>query len=467
MKSFPMFIRTTGRRVIIVGGGEQAAQKTRLLLKTDAELMLVAPYLEDELQEVVDSNRAQHSETLSSEIFQGAAMAFIGTGCPGLDAAAHALANSVGCPVNVVDQPDLCDMTTPAILDRDPVVIAIGSEGTAPVLTREIKTRLEAMLPQSLGGLAALAGRLRSSVNRHIPRAQRRAFWAWVFKGAPSATWVRGAEREAAKEIKKAIAEGGLPSEDPNTGHIALVGAGPGARDLLTLRAVQRLQEADVILYDRLVDAEVLELARRDAQRIFVGKHVGAHSWPQDRINQMIVSKARKGLRVVRLKSGDPGIFGRAGEEISAARKAGITVEIVPGVTAASAAGASLTRSLTERGVANTLVLASGTGCADDPTPDSTRHSGPGTTTALYMSVAGAKRLSRKWMQQGMPSNNRVDICIDVSKPSQRHLVATVATVSETLSEHDVNGCAVLLVTWPKQSAIRPILAHNSLKYSA
>ena len=124
-------------------------------------------------------------------------------------------------------------------------------------------------------------------------------------------------------------------------------------------------------------------------------------------------------------------------------------------------------RSLTERGVANTLVLASGTGCADDPTPDSTRHSGPGTTTALYMSVAGAKRLSRKWMQQGMPSNNRVDICIDVSKTSERHLVATVATVSETLSEHDVNGCAVLLVTWPKQSAIRPILAHNSLKYSA
>lgn len=245
------------------------------------------------------------------------------------------------------------------------------------------------------------------------------------------------------------------------------MGAGPGARDLLTLRAVQRLQEADVILYDRLVDTEVLELARRDAQRIFVGKHVGAHSWPQDKINQMIVAEARKGLRVVRLKSGDPRIFGRAGEEISAARKVGITVEIIPGVTAASAAGASLTRSLTERSVANTLVLASGAGCTDDPTPDSTRHSSPRTTTALYMSAAGAERISHKWMQQRIPSNNRVDICIDVSKPSQRHLVATFATVSETLSEHDVNGCAVLLVTWPKQSAIRPILAHNSLKYSA
>ena len=458
MQAFPMFIRTTGRRVVIVGGGEQAAQKVRLLLKTDTRLVLVADTLEDELQGLVASGRAEHVMTLTIDVFDDAAMAFVGTGCPGLDAAVHGLAKAARCPVNVVDQPDLCDMTTPAIVDRDPIVVAIGSEGTSPVLTREIKTQLERTLPQSLGGLAALAGRLRPSVTQNVPRAGRRAFWAWVFKGAPRATWVRGAEREAARAIKDAIAAGGAP-EAVSAGQISLVGAGPGARDLLTLRAVERLQEADVIFYDRLVDEAVLELARRDAERVFVGKHVGAHAWPQDRINRMIVAEAARGRRVVRLKSGDPGIFGRAGEEIDAARAAGIPIEVVPGVTAASAAGASLGRSLTERGVANTLVLATGTGRADDPQPDATRLSGPGTTTALYMSVGQAARLASDWMARGMPAGCPVEICVDVSKASERHVSATVGTLAAEISAREVTGCAILLVTWPDEAGLEVALA--------
>lgn len=449
MKAFPMFIRTSGRRVVIVGGGEQAAQKARLLLKTDAEIVVVAWQPEAELQAFADAGRISLSEELSCDAFDGAAMAFVGTGCPGLDAAAHAFAKAARCPVNVVDQPDLCDMTTPAIVDRDPIVVAIGSEGTAPVLTREIKTQLETTLPQTLGGLAALAGRLRPSVARALPRDNRRAFWAWVFKGGPRADWVRGAEREAARSIKDAIAEGRAGQAGPQTGQLTLVGAGPGAKDLLTLRAVERLQEADVIFYDRLVEEDVLELARRDAERVFVGKHVGAHHWPQDRINQLIVAEAQKGRRVVRLKSGDPGIFGRAGEEIEAARAAGIPVEIVPGVTAASAAGASLTRSLTERGVANTLVLSTGTGSAKDPLPDSTRLCGPGTTTAFYMSARQADRLARRLMDQGLSGQSAVEICVDVSKPTQRHLSATVATLAACMQAQAITGCAILLVTWP------------------
>lgn len=456
MKAFPMFIRTTGRRVVIVGGAEQAAQKARLLLKTDAALVLVAPTLEDELQALVQDGRATHATDLSAQLFTGAAMAFIGTGCPGLDAAAHALAKAAHCPVNVVDQPELCDMTTPAIVDRDPIVVAIGSEGTAPVLTRDIKTRLEQMLPQTLGGLAALAGRLRPSVERRVPRARRRAFWAWAFKGAPRHAWARGQERDVARTLKSAIEAGGPPEQD-SAGQISLVGAGPGARDLLTLRAVERLQEADVIFYDRLVDAEVLELARRDAERVFVGKHVGAHAWPQDRINHMIVAAARKGQRVVRLKSGDPGIFGRATEELDAARAAGVAVELVPGVTAASAAGAMLGRSLTERNVADTLVLTTGTGCASDPAPDSTRHSGPGTTTAFYMGVRHARRLACDLMQKGLPANAPVDIACDISKPGERHIATTLGTLAETLDRNHVTGCAVMLVTWPKPCAERSL----------
>ncbi|MEM0948087.1 MAG: siroheme synthase CysG [Pseudomonadota bacterium] len=451
MKAFPMFFRTTGRRVVIVGGGEQAAQKARLLLKTDAELLLVAGALEDELAALVVEGRARHETDLSVSVFDGVAMAFIGTGCPGLDVAAHAMATAARCPVNVVDQPALCDLTTPAIVDRDPVVVAIGSEGTAPVLTRDIKTRLEQMLPQNIGGLAALAGRLRLSVDARVPRPARRALWAWVFKGQPREAWVRGKEREAARAIKNAITVGKAPDSEAN-GHVALVGAGPGSRDLLTLRAVQRLQEADVVFYDRLVDEEVLELARRDAERVFVGKHIGAHAWPQERINRILVAEAKKGRRVVRLKSGDPGIFGRATEEIAAAKAAGIDVEIVPGITAAAAAGAALGRSLTERGVANTLVLATGTGCSDDPEPDCTRLSGPGTTTALYMSVRQADRVSRALIGQGLPDDTVIDIAIDIEKPGQRLVKAEVSDLSEAIEANAVSGCAILLVTWPEVS---------------
>ncbi|MDF0602526.1 SAM-dependent methyltransferase [Psychromarinibacter sp. C21-152] len=337
MKSFPMFIRTTGRRVVIVGGGEQAAQKARLLLKTDAQLILAAPELDPELRALVDRGRADwHRGRLTPALFETAAMGFIATGCPGLDACAHALARAARCPVNVVDRPDLCDLTTPSLVDRDPVVVAIGTEGTAPVLARQIKTQVEQMLAPTLGGLAAFAGRMRGAVAARVPRDARRAFWRWVFADAPRAAWTRGAEREAAQAIKDAIAAGRAP-DTPRGGHIALVGAGPGARDLLTLRAVQRLQEADVIFHDRLVDADILELARRDAERVHVGRTAGAAAWPQDRIDALVVAEAAKGRQVVRLTSGDPGISGNAAENLTAARAAGIPVEIVPGIAAAPA----------------------------------------------------------------------------------------------------------------------------------
>lgn len=453
MKSFPMFFRTTGRRVVIAGGGEQAAQKARLILKSDAQIVLLAPALDAELDALVAEGRATHV-TQSADVadFEGAAMAFIATGCPGWDAALHGLAQAARCPVNVVDRPDLCDIITPSIVDRDPVVVAIGTEGTAPVLGRDIKTRIEQLLPTNLGGLAALAGRLRPMVAENVPRAGRRAFWAWVFKGAPRDAWTRGSEREAAKEIKAAIAQGGAP-EVSGTGAIALVGAGPGARDLLTLRAVERLQEADVIFYDRLVDAEVLELARRDAERVFVGKHVGAHAWPQAQINRVIVAEALKGRRVVRLKSGDPGIFGRAGEEIDAAEQAGVPVEIVPGITAASAAGAAMGRSLTQRGQSDTLVLTTGTARADAAAPDCTRHAGAGTTTAIYMGVQQAARISRAFAQKGFPMAAPVEVCVDVSKRSQRSFAVSMADLPDRLRAEAIEGCAILLVRWPTDTA--------------
>ncbi|ABD55964.1 siroheme synthase CysG [Jannaschia sp. CCS1] len=458
MKSFPMFFRTSGRRVVIVGGGEQAAQKARLILKTDAQIVLAAPELDPELEGIVASGRAMHQMgPVTDTTFTGAAMAFIATGCPGWDASVHALAQAARCPVNVVDRPDLCDITTPSIVDRDPVVVAIGTEGTAPVLGREIKTRVEQMLPVNIGGLAELAGRLRPAVTAQVPRAKRRAFWAWVFKSTPRTTWTRGAERDGARMIKEAIAQGGAP-DTQTKGSIALVGAGPGARDLLTLRAVERLQEADVIFYDRLVDPDVLELARRDAERVFVGKHVGAHAWPQAQINGMIVAEALKGRRVVRLKSGDPGIFGRAGEEIEAAETADIPIEVVPGITAASAASAAMGQSLTTRGRTDTLVLATGTGNPDAPLPDCVRFAGPGTTTAIYMGVRHVDRICAALQARGFPANAMIDVCVDVEKCTQRLLSEHVATLPIRLKAAKIEGCALLLVKWPlvEQANVAP-----------
>lgn len=447
MHSFPMFIRTTGRHVVIAGGGEQAAQKARLMLKTDARLVLLAPALDAELADLIRTGRAVHDVgAITADSFAGAAMTFIASGCPGIDACLHALAKAGGAAVNVVDQPALCDMTTPSIVDRAPVVVAIGTEGTAPVLARQIKTRVERMLDPRLGAFAALAGRLRGAVAAQIPRRDRRAFWNWAFTETPWHLHKTGSERAAADLLKQAIATRDVPAQ---TGHIALVGAGPGARDLLTLRAVERLQEADVIFYDRLVDPDVLELARRDAERVYVGKVVGAHAWPQDRICAVIVAEAAKGRRVVRLKSGDPCVFGRATEEIDAARAAGLDVEIVPGVTAANAAAAVMGRSLTQRGLTDTLVLATGTHSDGSRAPDWARHALPGTTLVFYMGVGAAAQIAGAMRTSGLPASTAVTIAANVSRKDQSVVETSLLEFEGDLVRHEITGNALIMMTIP------------------
>lgn len=453
MKSFPMFIKTTGRKVVIAGGGEQAAQKARLILKTDAQIVLFAESLDPELQGIVVQGRATHvTGPISFASFAGAAMVFIGSGCPGIDASLHAIAQAAGVPVNVVDQPELCDITTPSLVDRDPVVVAIGTEGTAPVLARAIKTQVEQMLDPSIGSFAAFAGRMRGAVAKHVPRDRRRAFWAWAFNGVPWDAHKRGAERDAAKWIKEAILSGGAP-DTISQGSITLVGAGPGARDLLTLRAVERLQEADIIFYDRLVDVAVLELARRDAERVFVGKVVGASVWPQDRICEVIVSAAKQGKRVVRLKSGDPMLFGRAAEELDAAKRAGIAVEVVPGVTAASAASAVLQRPLTVRGETDKVVFCTGQTRPGDDFPDWKAHAQEGTTLAFYMAMGRAAEISENLQAGGISPATCVTVAVNVSTPSQAIIETTLRALPQDIVAAQLSGCGIVLISLSKKPA--------------
>ncbi|WP_425052428.1 siroheme synthase CysG [Psychromarinibacter sp. S121] len=447
MKNFPMFLRMTGRRVVICGGGEEAARKCRLILKTDAEIVIVADGLDPELEGVVASGRARQAHEAGPDTFANAVLVFIATGDEEQDRQLASHARAAGAVVNVIDRPELCDAFTPSIVDRDPVVVAIGTEGAAPVLGRAIKTEVETMLAPRLGSFVALAGRLRDAVAERFAPSARRGFWEWAFSGEAFRAHLAGRERDAARLLKDAIALGKAPDRQ---GHIALVGAGPGARDLLTLRAVQRLQSADVIFYDRLVDPEVLELARRDADRVFVGKDVGACAWPQDRIDRLIVAEAAKGRRVVRLKSGDPSVFGRAGEEIAAALAAGIEVEIVPGITAASAAAASLTRPLTERGETDTFVITTGTCRPGDATPTRAHIAQPGTSMAFYMAVEKAAEVQRDLLASGAPSDCPVDIVSCASTDRERHAATTLSRLAETITAEGLPSPAILFVRYPK-----------------
>lgn len=452
MKTFPMFLKMAGRRVVICGGGDEAARKARLVLKTEAEIVLVGPELDAELAGLVASGRARHEIAPGPDTFDKCILCFIATGDAAEEEALAARARAAGAVVNIIDQPEHCDAFTPSIVDRDPVVVAIGTEGTAPVLGRAIKTEVETMLDPRLGAFAALAGRLRDAVAEAIPGPMRRRFWEWAFNGPAFAAHRAGRERAAAEMLKAAIAEGGAPA---GAGRIALVGAGPGARDLLTLRAVRHLQEADVIFYDRLVDPEVLELARRDADRVFVGKEVGASSWPQEKIDALIVAEARKGLRVVRLKSGDPSVFGRATEELTAARAAGVPVEIVPGITAASAAAASLGHPLTERGESDACVLVTGTCRPGDPAPDWAPLARAGTTLCIYMGVAKAPVLAAELMAAGVPGKTCVEVVSEASSAGERRLVTKLDELPDALQREGIGNPAVLLVRHGKSAAAR------------
>ena len=299
MKFFPMFLRMADRDVIIVGGGETAAQKARLMLKSEARITFVAQALDDELKTLVTEGRAQHMNgSITPETFKGAALVFVGSGCPGLDASIHALVREAGALVNVVDQPSLCEANTPSLVDRDPLVVAIGTEGAAPVLARQIKTHLEQVLEPKIGDMVALAGRLRGAAAQHVHKDKRRAFWRWVWADKPRQLHARGAEREAAEMIKFAIQNGGAP-DDAGQGHITVVSVGTTDLDLMTLRAVQRMQEADLVIASEPDFAPIFELARRDADRIVVGKDHGTSDWMLSDQRKAVLSECKNGARVV------------------------------------------------------------------------------------------------------------------------------------------------------------------------
>ena len=374
MRGYPIFLQLQARRVIVLGQDEAADRRAELFASLGAEVQRIA--------------------TARAAELAGAALA-VASGAPEAELAAFsAAAQAAGVPVNVVDRPELCSYITPAIVDRDPLTIAISSGGAAPVLARLLRGRIETWVPPAWGRLAALAERFKAETRRRLPdTVQRRRMLERVFAGRVAALTLAGQEAAAGEEYEAELAAASAGLTRKAAGMVHLVGAGPGAADLVSLRGLRLLGEADVIVHDRLGTADVLELARRDAERIDVGKSQGDHTMPQKQINALLVRLAQEGRRVVRLKGGDPFIFGRGGEEVEALAEAGLAYEVVPGITAALACAASAGIPLTHRDAAHAVTFVTAHRRRPDLGIDYAGLLRPGVTLAIYMGLATLPRL--------------------------------------------------------------------------
>ncbi len=444
MRYWPVFIDTRARAVLVAGAGETAVAKLRLLLKTEAQIHVYGSDCHSQVQEWAAAGRLTYRpRPVEAGDFAGMALAYAAPDDAHEASRVGGLARAAGVPVNVVDTPEDCDFITPALVDRAPVVVAIGSEGTAPVLVRLIKDAVEAMLPSSTGALARLARRLRPQAATVPAGAPRRALWARFFREDGPRAYASGGEAAAEAAFGQMLSEA-LQSPADHTAHVALVGAGPGDPELLTRKAHRLLGDADVVIHDRLVSGEVLELARREARLIPVGKVPFGPGWKQDDINALLIAEARRGGRIVRLKSGDPGVYGRLDEEVAALQTAGIAFEVVPGITAAVAGAAELGLSLTRRGRNTSFRLLTGHDIDGFAEHDWQALARPGSTAAVYMGVSAARFIQGRLLMHGAAPSMPVTVVENVSRADRRELVTTLAELAEAMGGASIAGPSIL-----------------------
>ena len=447
MRYFPLFADLRGRRVLVVGGGVVAERKVRLLLEAGAHVVVVAPAVHLDTSMAVDAAVPGRLEIMRDvfrpDHFDGVVFAIAATDDRVVNAKVAAVGRERNVLVNVVDDLELSSFIVPAIVDRSPLVVAISTGGVAPVLARLVRERLESLLDGSLGSLAGLLEGWRSRIKARLPVVDaRRRFYEQVVRGRVAALLRSRQQAAAESELERTLEA----AAEPQQGSVVLVGAGPGDAGLLTLNALRALQEADVILHDRLVSAEVLGLARRDADRIPVGKAARGHTVPQERIHELLLEHARAGKRVVRLKGGDPFIFGRGGEELEFLEAQGIPFEVVPGITAAIACGAYAGIPLTHRDHAQSVRLVTAH-CGDSlDTLDWPALAQERQTVALYMGVAGLDRIRERLMQHGRAGATPVAIVENGSRPEQRVVLTTLAEIEDAGREQRVRSPALVIV---------------------
>ncbi|WP_028693683.1 siroheme synthase CysG [Pseudomonas cremoricolorata] len=444
MDYLPLFHKLQGARVLVVGGGEIALRKARLLSDAGAELRVVAPQVDGQLVELVAQSGGQvFGRGYQASDLTGCRLVIAATDDPQLNAQVSSEAQALSVPVNVVDAPALCTVIFPAIVDRSPLVVAVSSGGDAPVLARLIRAKLEAWIPAAYGELAGLAARFRHQVKALYPDVnQRRGFWEDVFQGPIAERQLAGQGDEAERLLRAKVE--GAPAQQG--GEVYLVGAGPGDPDLLTFRALRLMQQADVVLYDRLVAPAIIDMCRRDAERIYVGKRRSEHAVPQDQINRLLVDLAQQGKRVLRLKGGDPFIFGRGGEEIEELAEHGIPFQVVPGITAASGCSSYAGIPLTHRDHAQSVRFVTGhlkDGSSNLPWLDLVA---PNQTLVFYMGLVGLPTICAELIAHGRASDTPAALVQQGTTRNQRVFTGTLANLPELVAQHEVHAPTLVIV---------------------
>jgi uroporphyrin-III C-methyltransferase/precorrin-2 dehydrogenase/sirohydrochlorin ferrochelatase len=428
-----------------VGGGSVATRKARLLVKAGARLIVVAPEITGELRQLVIDSRGQYFHlAYHMDFLDGADLVIAATNQAEVNARVSADAQQQRLPVNVVDSPELCTFTFPAIVERGPVSIGISSGGAAPVLAQQLRAQLEALLSPGIGALAELAQRLREKVKMALPEAQRKDFWQWVFTGPIAGKLESGREREAEQELLAVLKQ--WQKAPAARGEVYLVGGGPGDPDLLTFRALRLMQQADVVLYDRLVSPQVLELVRRDAERIYVGKKKEFHSVPQENLNQLLVDLAQSGKKVLRLKGGDPFIFGRGGEEIEKLADANIPFQVVPGITAASGCASYAGIPLTHRDHAQSVRFITGHLKEGELELPWQELAAPGQTLVFYMGLTGLDTICKQLIAHGMPADMPAALIEKGTTAEQRVVVGNLTSLPTLAESENVEAPALTIV---------------------
>ncbi len=446
MRFLPVFLNIRQRPCIVVGGGEVAARKIRLLLQADADVRVVAPELCDTLSQWIERGRVQHiAPHFTADTLERAALVVAATDDAEVNRRVSVLAQRKGIPVNVVDAPALCTFVMPSIVDRSPVVVAISSGGASPVLARLLRARLETLLPAAYGGLASLVESFRDRVKRRFARIdERRRFWEEVLEGPVAEMFLAGRRGEAEAALERRLQQAN--AQRYQGGEVYLVGAGPGDPDLLTFRALRLMQQAEVVLYDRLVPDEILELTRRDADRIFVGKEKSRHAFRQEEINKLLVKLAREGKRVLRLKGGDPFIFGRGGEEIDTLAADGIPFQVIPGVTAASGCAAYAGIPLTHREYAQSCVFVTGHLKDGSMNLNWEQLVQPQQTVVIYMGLTGLEQLCAELIAHGMPKDTPAALIEQGTTPRQRVLVGSIESLPGVVDKAGVQAPTLVIV---------------------
>ncbi|RRJ84785.1 siroheme synthase CysG [Aestuariirhabdus litorea] len=446
MEFLPLYFDLKNKDCLVVGGGEVAFRKASLLLKAGARIFIVAPEigagvtgLED--NPCVSIERAAYSP----DHLEGKVLVIAATNDHSVNLSVSEHAKARNMPVNVVDNPPLCSFILPAIIDRSPIVVAVSSGGKSPVLARLLRSRLESTIPAAYGRLAELVGGFREAVKQRFSSInQRRNFWESVLQGRVAELVFAGKEVEAARQLQALIESS--PKEAPAVGEVYLVGGGPGDPDLLTFRALRLMQQADVVLYDRLVSEAVLDMTRRDAERINVGKARSLHTLPQEEINDLLVRLAREGHRVLRLKGGDPFVFGRGGEEIDKLAENGIPFQVVPGITAATGCSCYAGIPLTHRDYAQSVRFITGhlkDGSCKLPWAELVQS---GQTVVFYMGLIGLPIICEQLVAHGRSADTPVALIQQGTTRNQRVYTGTLKTIVGIIAAEEVKAPTLIIV---------------------